>query len=277
MPSRGTTRFASTEMIFGARLPIDRDELDFQLATFKWLTGEFGPVGERPLVLPTRDYFPLSGARGELAVREIFDFVRAAAGMAGWPCELRAGKSDVPVEAGNAHLLRHEGGSAPCGTFQVADGPAGRHAIITYNPGMERDPPGLAATFAHELGHYLMATAAGTPPGGWELHELHTDLAAVYLGFGIFLANSARNFSQFQDATEMGWSSRTQGYLSEGALVTGLAVFQRLGGREPDAARPFLKSYLQSDLKRADRGLRRLCPDMVAAVAGADLDEFAGD
>src|ERR1043166_4297153 len=261
-------------MLFGPRLPIDRDELDFQLATFKWLTGEFGPVGTRPLILPTREHFPLSAATGEARVREIFDLVRAAAGMANWPCELLAGKSDVPIEAGNAHLLRHEGGSAPCGTFRVVEGPAGRQAQITYNPGMARDPPGLAATFAHELGHYLMATSKGTPPGGWDLHELHTDLAAVYLGFGIFLANSARNFRQFQSAGEMGWSSRTQGYLSEGALVTATAVFQRLAGREPLEAAPHLKDYLRTDLKRADRALAKLTPDMAAAVAAIDLAEY---
>jgi hypothetical protein len=264
-------------MIFGARLPIDRDELDFQLATFKWLIGRFGPVCARPLILPTRAHFPLSGATGEAGVREIFDSVRAAAGMADWPCELRAGKSDVPTAAGNAHLLRHEGAPAPCGTFQVAEGPGGRHGLITYNPGMERDPPGLAATFAHELGHYLMATAAGTPPGGWELHELHTDLTAVYLGFGVFLANGARNFNQFQSGGEMGWSSRTQGYLSEGALVTATAIFQRLAGRAPMDAAPWLKDYLRKDMKQADRALLKLAPDMAAAVAAVDLAEYGSD
>lgn len=260
--------------LFGPRLPIDRDELEFQLATFKWLIGQFGPVGGRPLILPTREHFPLSGARGEAGAREIFDLVRTAAGMADWPCELRAGKSDVPVEAGNAHLLRHEGAPAPCGTFRVVEGLGGRHGLISYNPGRERDPPGLAATFAHELGHYLMATAAGTPPGGWELHELHTDLTAVYLGFGIFLANSARNFSQFQSAGEIGWSSRTQGYLSEGALVTATAIFQRLAARAPIDAAPYLKDYLRRDLKRADRALQKLAPDMAEAVASVDLGEF---
>jgi hypothetical protein len=260
--------------LFGPRLPIDRDEFEFQLATFKWLIGQFGPIGDRPLILPTREHFPLSGARGEASAREIFDLVRAAAGMADWPCELRAGKSDVPVEAGNAHLLRHEGTPAPCGTFRVVEGLGGRHGLISYNPGMERDPPGLAATFAHEFGHYLMATAAGTPPGGWELHELHTDLTAVYLGFGIFLTNSARNFSQFQSAGEIGWSSRTQGYLSEGALVTATAIFQRLAGRAPMDAAPYLKDYLRKDLKRADRALQKLAPDMTEAVAAVDLGEF---
>ncbi len=262
--------------LFGPRLPIDRDELEFQLATLKWLTGQFGPVAERRLALPTSADFPLSGKTGDEGVRELFGLVRNIAGLADWPCELRRGKRDRPVNAGNSHLIRHEGPAAPCGTFQIVDGLAGRSAVISYNPDMERDRGALVATFAHELGHYLMAAAAGTPPGGWDLHELHTDITAVYLGFGIFLANSARSFSQFQDAVEGGWSSRTQGYLSEAALVTALAVVERLGGRDPMAAAPYLKPYLAKDLRKADRALARIAPDMVAAVAAVDLNEYAG-
>jgi len=269
-------------MLFGPRLPIDRDELDFQLATFKWLTGQFGAVGARPLVLPTPAFFPLSRATGEAAAcpepsrraREVFGHVRALAGMADWPCELRAGTADRPIDAGNAHLIKHEGGAAPCGTFEVEEGSGGRYGVITFNPGMAGDPAGLAATFAHEFGHYLMATAAAPPPGGWDLHELHTDLAAVYLGFGIFMANGAREFSHFTTESGAGWRSGLRGYLSENALVTATAIFQRLAGRDPMDAGPWLKPYLRGILKKADRALSRLAPDMAAAVEAVALSEY---
>jgi hypothetical protein len=142
---------------------------------------------------------------------------------------------------------------------------------------MAADTDAMVATFAHELGHYLMSTAKSDPPGGWDLHELHTDLTGVWLGFGIFLANAARNFSQFQDAGEMGWSSRSQGYLSEGALVTALAVFQRLRGEDPLAAARWLKDYLRTDLQNAARALARLHPDMARAVDAVDLGEYGSD
>jgi hypothetical protein len=225
---------------FGARLPIDRDELDFQLATFKWLIAQFGPVGDRPLIVPAEAFFPPAMLRGRAGPREVFEAVRGHAGMADWPCALEAGASDRPIDAGNAHLIRHGGGSAPCGTFRIGEGLAGRHAIISYTPDMAGDPAGLVATFAHELGHYLMATAAADPPGGWDLHELHTDLAAVYLGFGTFLANHARAFSHFGTA-----------------------------------AGPYLKPYLAGVLGKADKALRRQAPDMAATVAAVDLGEFA--
>ncbi|HTU10168.1 MAG TPA: hypothetical protein VMG08_04645 [Allosphingosinicella sp.] len=260
---------------FGARLPIDRDELDFQLATFKWLIQQFGPVGDRPLILPNAAFFPPAVLRGRAGPEEVFAAVRGHTGMADWPCRLEAGDSDRAIDAGNAHLIRHSGASAPCGTFRVEEGLAGRHAIITYNPDMARDPAGLAATFAHELGHYLMATAAGDPPGGWDLHELHTDLAAVYLGFGIFMANHARSFSHFGTSGGSGWRSAIAGYLSEQALVTATCIFQRLAGREPAEAAPHLKPYLKSVLRKADKALARQAPDMAAAVAAIDLGDFA--
>ncbi|HEY1606763.1 MAG TPA: hypothetical protein VGF77_14315 [Allosphingosinicella sp.] len=261
--------------LFGPRLPIDRDELDWQLATFKWMKQELGAVAPRRLVLPTPHFFPASSRKGHERIEDLFGHVRRLAGMADWPCRLEAGQSDRPARAGLALLLRHEGPSAPSGTFR---GPIrGEDAIITYNPALAGDTDALVATFAHELAHYRMRAARTAPPGGWELHELHTDLVAVGLGFGIFLANSARNFSQFQGGGEMGWSSRTQGYLSEGALVTGLVIFQRLGGRASEEARAYLKSYLQTDLKHASRALGKLAPDIPAAVAAADLGAFAGD
>ena len=259
--------------LFGARLPIDAEELEFQLATFKWLSSEFGDFAQAPLVLPTQDFFPSQGRRG---VETLFEEVGAAAGMTDWPCELRPGDSSREIDAGNDHLLQHRNMS-PCGTFQIVGEEGAQHAVITYNPSMERNADALVATFAHEFGHYLMATAKGTPPGGWDLHELHTDLAAVYLGFGIFLANSARHFSTFSTGRTSGWSASLQGYLSERALVTALVIVERLCGRDPMHASTHLKDYLRADLKRASRALVGSHPDMRRSIEEVDLAQFVGN
>ncbi len=260
---------------FGPKLPIDRDELDFQLATFKWLIVQFGPVGDRPLVLPNPDFFPLTLKGIEPAISELFEAVRRHAGMADWPCRLDPGDADRAFDLGNNHFIKHGKGSAPCGTFRIEEGLAGRAGVVTYNPGMARDRAGLAATFAHEFGHYLMATAAADPPGGWGLHELHTDLAAVYMGFGVLLANNAKSFEHFMTESSAGWRSSVQGYLSEQALVTATCIFQRLAGREPGEAAIWLKPYLKGVLKQADCALQKQAPDVATAVAAIDLGEFA--
>ena len=49
--------------LFAPKLPIDADELEWQLATFKWLGLEFGPAGQAELVLPTSRWFPPSPRR----------------------------------------------------------------------------------------------------------------------------------------------------------------------------------------------------------------------
>jgi hypothetical protein len=260
---------------FGARLPIDRDELDFQLATFKWLSEQFGPVGDRPLILPSPEFFPPGVSGVQAAVNDLFERVRGYAGMTDWPCRLESGDTDRGFDLGGGNFIKHGGGNAPCGTFRVEETLAGRAGVISWNPGMAHDRAGLAATFAHELGHYLMATAAADPPGGWDLHELHTDLAAVYLGFGVLLANNARSFEHFATASSAGWRSSLKGYLSEQALVVATCIFQRLAGREPAEAAPWLKSYLRGVLKKADRALARQAPDMTAAVAAIDLGDYA--
>jgi hypothetical protein len=260
--------------LFGPKLPIDGEELEFQLATFKWLIGEFGNLSEAALILPTPEYFPSAKSRRRVPARLLFSDVQRAAQLDHWPCELREGDSGRASDAGNAHLIRHEGSHAPCGTFSVEQGKHGYYGVITYDPELENDQQALVATFAHELGHFLMSTAKGTPPGGWELQELHTDLAAVYLGFGIFMANSAWTFSQYQSGTVQGWSSRTQGYLSEVALVTALAIFQRLAGRDPSEAAPYIEDYLRKALRKADAWLAKHHPDLPAAVGAVDLEPY---
>jgi hypothetical protein len=258
--------------LFGARPPIDEDELDFQLATFKWFGREFEiPPGEP--VLPTKESFPPSPNRGHARVADLFGHVKRAAGMEDWACELRAGAGERPAHVGTGLLLRHEGASPPCGTFQVTESDGRQTVVITYSPTMADDTTALVATFAHELAHYLMSTAESDPPGGWELHELHTDLLAVWLGFGLFLANSAKSFAQFQSAGEMGWSARSQGYLSEAALVTALALAERLAGRDPLAVAPYLKDHLQTDLRRTVKALAKRHPDAAAALEAVDLSE----
>jgi hypothetical protein len=259
--------------LFQARLPIDTDEFEWMLACFRWFTIEFEADGHRHpniLTLPDAETFPPSRASGHRRAVELFEIVRQRAGMADWQCDLLSGPAERESRVATGLGLRHISKPAPLGTFGYADG----RYRITYNPSDIARPESLVATFAHELAHYLLHTARTPPPGGRDLLEHATDLGAVYLGFGLFMANSAKDFAQFQDFGEQGWRMRSQGYLSEMALTTALAVFMRLSDSDAKAAERELKGYLRSPFRKALNAIDRLHPDLRSAVAAIELSDW---
>jgi hypothetical protein len=258
---------------FRPQLPIDVDELDWMLACFRWFAIEFeGTAYPRRaiLTLPDAETFPPSRARGHDRALEVFEIVKRRAGLATWPCDLLAGAAPRDRHIATGHALRPITRPEPLGTFGFA---AGRYRI-TYNPSALANLHTLTAIFAHELAHYLLHSARTPPPGVRVLEEHATDLAAVYLGFGLFMANSARNFAQFQDFAEHGWQMQTQGYLSEAALTTALALFLRLHDLATGAVERELKPYLRAPFRRATKAIARLHPDLPASVAAIDLADW---
>jgi hypothetical protein len=254
-----------------AKPPVDADEFDWLLACLAWLTREFGGVGAaRPVVLPDDAHYPPSRLTGHPRALELFDQTKAHAGMSDWPCELRAGEADRERVVALGHALRHHW-TTPLGTFGYSDD----GYFITYNPTSLAHPQVLVATFAHELSHYLLHTARDRAPGGAALAEHATDLGAAFLGFGIFMANSAKSFRQFEGGGEMGWEMRGAGYLSENALITALAMSTVLTGDDTRAIEAELKPYLRSVFRKALAAVRRTHPDLAADLERIDLDDWA--
>ncbi|WP_114227271.1 MULTISPECIES: hypothetical protein [Sphingomonas] len=260
---------------FTPKAVVDADELDWLLATLRWIDEEdpaLGSAGDRPLFLPTAEYYPAMSSRGHALAAEIFALVQRQCGMADWPCELVALPDSRASRVEAIGVMETSNGAL--GTYQQLRGR--NDPRISYRPELLDDPALLVATFAHELAHYRMHSFATLPPGGAELEELATDLLAVRMGFGVLLANVAKNFSAYTAHDRQGWQSQRTGYLSERARVTALAINERLVGRDPMAsAGSHLKSYLRSDLRKADRHLRHAFPDLPAAMAAIDLTAFA--
>ena len=255
--------------LFKARPPVDPDEYEWLLACFAWLMREFGGI-ERvratPLVLPVISFFPASKLEGHERALELFGQVKALCGMTEWPCDLVPGAPERETRLARGQLLRHET-QPPLGTFGRVDG----RYYITYNPSVLARPHNLVATFAHELSHYLLHSVERLPPGGSALEEHATDLGAVFMGFGTFLANSAKNYHQ----TTTYWQMQSQGYLSENALVTGLAIFVLLSGADEKAAERDLKDYLRGPFRKAIAATRKSYPDLAGSIAAIDLGDWA--
>jgi hypothetical protein len=130
-------------------------------------------------------------------------------------------------------------------------------ADITYDPARLPDPVAFVAAMAHELAHYLVAEIPEPPPGGEEAHELATDLAAVFLGFGVFLVESAYSVRSYSLGRFVhGWSVSRQGYLTELQLLFALAVFTVLVDEKPRNIAGHLKTHYRTLYGEAVKQLR---------------------
>jgi hypothetical protein len=240
------------------------DELtELQFACCNWLlryTGGVDALSRRRIVFPTSAFFPGRPAVTHAFAESIFQQTRQHAGMADWACRLEA-QEDDPNPLVAPTLLVQNAPNSPAGTFRTTQ----QDVLITYHPKLLSDPMSLIATFAHELAHYRTAGFAEPPPGGWEVWEPVTDLAAVFLGFGIFLSNSRFSFSQHSDGQTMGWRWRQQGYLSEPELLHMHAIVVALLGAQPSETLAHLKPSLRGVFKRVWKDVNR-APDALARL-----------
>ena len=196
----------------------DEDHIHWQLETFEWLFelfSDYGAPASGAIYTPTEEDFPVGNTEGTMRARRIFELTREHAGMGNAFCRLAVSDHGSKIVDIPGLATQHFRGAA--GTF--SRGPEDI-PIITYDTTQLDDPEALIATFAHELSHLLMDTAWRPAPGGASMEEPPTDVCAVYLGFDIFLANTAFKFQ----TDSMQWSARWQGYLSQDSLATALAI-----------------------------------------------------
>jgi hypothetical protein len=219
------------KVIFGPRTFLEEGLETWCLEAWAWLMRNLGGterLAATPLVLADKRFFPPTETEGEARAAYLFEHVRALMGMGEWACELQPVQRRTETRVGEYWFLKSDGGAA--GTFQVA----GNQAVICYAADLVKDPRSLIAVFAHELCHYLQLSVGEPAPGGMKAHELLTELAVAYCGFGVFAANAAFAFEQHQDAFGQGWSSRRQGYFSERTWAFAIALFLTLKGERPD-------------------------------------------
>jgi hypothetical protein len=200
---------------------LDPSRRDWQFEVFAWLLrhcGGYPKFTETPLVLPNQEYFPDRGLKGQAGISALFRRVREHCGMQDWPCTVAA-ESGAPREP---------------------DGEADGLRVITYPRG-SLEAIGLLAHFAREMGRYLVETFDVPAPGDDSLREGAVELAAVFLGFGIFMANSAADGARYA--------------LSEGELAHALALFCLLGKQSTECADEHLNPHLRKHVRLAARDL----------------------
>jgi hypothetical protein len=240
---------------------VNAEDEAWHLDDWRWMLERWGGLADlkkSPFVTPTSEFFPASGVKGEEKVAFAFDRVKTHAKMQGWSCRLVAQPRRADRLSTFVPLTREKSGAA--GTFSWNES----EAVITYDPALADDPLALVATLIHELAHYRLA-GQGLPPGGKEMEEFATDLATVYLGFGVFGANTAFRMQQHGDYLSQGWKRSGLGYLRREDWLFGLAVFFALREEPVELARKFLPSEMFASLRKAARYLETR-PDAIAEL-----------
>lgn len=172
------------------------------------------------VVLPTDEYFPDAFEKTEVGLRTLFR--RVCDYMQVDPETL-----DLEVIPDTSELIEmlpeyRTSSSDPAGLHFGKS--SGDRALVAVKQSQLKDPLSLVATLAHELCHVSLLDG-GHMSREIEDMEPMTDLATVFLGMGVFTANSARRFVQFQEDRRQGWSMSRHGYLPEEIFGYALARF----------------------------------------------------
>ncbi len=242
---------------FRPKLPINDEQRDWLDEGFCRLDRMLGNSRLRStrVILPTDQYFPDHYDRSPAAVERLFcrvcDYLQVDRQLINLEI--------LPDEEGELRKLLpywdlHSEGCAGL-YFEDQLQESGQYAISLHGS-LLNEPLPLIATMAHELGHAILLGGklidSSVPD-----HEPMTDLLTVYLGFGIFSANCAALFKQFQDERRHGWSMRRLGYLSQEEFGYALARFaSERGDLKPDWVR-HLTINVRTYFKRSAKWLAK--------------------
>ncbi len=223
-----------------------------------WWVRELGPVGSE-LVLPTDAYF------SDPAPQALFERVVELADMADWTFEL-VDESDAIMDDPMPNMPRPAVPGVVLAEETEEELPEGGPYPVHYAEEDTREPMVLVASFARQLSHYLLYAASEDVPGGDDHRPALADVGAVLLGFGVFLANTAVRFQQFDNAGIIGWSAAVDGTLGEDALGYALALFIELADADPKLATEYLAANPRAALKWARTQLQGPRADTLARL-----------
>ena len=131
--------------------------------------------------------------------------------------------------------------------------------VIAIRSTQLKDPLSLVATVAHELGHVILLGGGLLNPKTPD-HEPMTDLLTVFLGLGIFSANSAARFKQYQEDRRQGWSMQRLGYIPEEVYGYALARFAAERGEQDAKWAKHLSTNVRAYFKESRAWLRKNNP-----------------
>ena len=243
--------------LFRSKPLIDDASCEWMFDTFEWALTHFDQqefFQRSQLIQPTNDFFPGNIDSRHGMAETIFNHVVKYAGLSHWPLQLQAPQSFSSQPPALLDLSVIQRNSSASNTLPALI--ASQPLAMTYNPQQASKPGDLASSYAHHLAQHIVAQSQQLPPGGAEYFNASTEIVAIFMGFGVMMANSAYTFRGGCGSCYNAQANR-QSSLSEDNVVFALALFCRLKGISTSDATRNLKGYLRRDFKQALKQIER--------------------
>ena len=228
---------------------LDEDATQWLFDAYAWALSNFGSNFFHQatiLVTPTSKHFPSVVNSRDSMVSTVFEQVTSYAGMQNWPFRLVELSPDFIPEFPSS-ITFNGAPRGPAASLSL-EGEV-KELAVTYTPDQTKDPGILTSLFALNLAGYLSRATNESPPGDEELRGHITDLLAIFMGFGLFLANNAVMVRS--GCSGCGKSVQSMGLLSEDEMTYALALFCVLKKIPNQEVLPHLKSPLRPLFKKA--------------------------
>ena len=245
-------------------LPIEKGEQEWIEKSLLWLLEEFGKdyFLSKTTIIPHWSSFPIDYKGTDECVRRLVDcvcgFMNVNPSLI--DMEICGSENYADTEDLAAGESRFEGAA---GMFVHEEG--AQRMLIQIDEGCLNDCLKLVATIAHELGHARLLGEGRLSPDD-PAHELMTDLITVFLGMGIFTANSSFQFNQWTDGSMQGWNVSRAGYMSEAMFGYALAACcwmrSEAKPRWSDLLAMNVGHYFQNSLKYLNKGGHTTLPKL---------------
>lgn len=246
------------------KLPVCEEERQWVDQGFRRLEKLMGRsrMLEAKVIEPTAGHFPDPYDKSPESVERLFSRVCAYMRVDRTDIELEIFPDEVEELREILPAWRSDGGTNAAGLYlhphsrtEIGGDPQKR-MHVALRSSLTNDPMALVATAAHELGHVILL-GGGLMSQDTPDHEPMTDLLTVFLGLGIFTANSAARFKQFQNERKMGWSMQRLGYLPEPVFGYSLAKFAAERGERKPAWARHLSPNVHADFKNSARWIEK--------------------
>jgi hypothetical protein len=208
-------------MFFRAKCPIGVQEKTWVEYRLQWLADRLSVdrMKSAPVVLPNETFFPIEFEQTPACALAYKNIVSKLMSIEPGDCQFEVCEPEQ-LPASSAH-------------YEPGDFPTIRISSLEME-----DPFSLVSTLAQQLSHHILIGGKLLSTDDSD-HECVADLLTVFLGFGVFSANSTIRETNWSEGGASGWSMGRRGYLSSQTIGYALALWATARGESnPDWSKP---------------------------------------